>query len=312
MKRYLLIVLAALSAVSAAARQAPAAPAAQDEAKKIVAVVNGETITRAKLDQLYDRLGTQMRAQYEKTGGKGAFLENYIRKRLLIQEALKMNFHQRPDVIAELEAARESALFDRYVRDVVSEPIVTEAAIRKYYDENKAQFAYPDRARIRHIIITANQNGPNPRTKEQALELAKQVATELNQHRPVDKSPGAIRVFLSRFAEVAAKYSEDSSAQSGGDLGWVDKGYLDTKFDEAAFNMPVGALSGIVETQFGYHLIFIEDKRPAGTEPFEEARHAIREFLMAQNATTVVERVNRLTNELRGTSKISVFPENLH
>ena len=90
------------------AAQAPAAAQAQDPGRKVVAVINGETITRAKLDQLWERAGTQMRSQYEKNGGKGAFLENYIGKRLMIQEALKTNFDKRPEVVAEVDAARES------------------------------------------------------------------------------------------------------------------------------------------------------------------------------------------------------------
>src|SRR5258708_6912045 len=66
---------------------ATAAFAQQNNAQKVVAVVNGETITAQKLDQLYARMGAQMRKQYEKAGGKMAFLDNYIKKRLLIQEA---------------------------------------------------------------------------------------------------------------------------------------------------------------------------------------------------------------------------------
>lgn len=316
MKRYLLIIVA-LCAMSAAAQQqpappqSPAGPSAMDDARNVVAIVNGEVITREKLDQLYQRLGSQMRMQYEKTGGKGQFLENYIRKRLMIQEALKSGFDKRADVIAEMEAAKESALFDRYIRDVVSAPIVTDAAIRKYYEENKEQFAIPETAKVRHIIVTAQQTGPQARSKEQALEIIRGVAAELHKHRPADNTEGARRVFLSRFAEAAQKVSEDGSAPSGGDLGWVEKGVLDPKFEAAAFAMQPGTLSGVVETSFGYHLIFVEEKRPATTEPFDEVRSAVREFLMAQNAATVVETVNKLTNELRGSSKITVFPENI-
>ncbi|HEX8151795.1 MAG TPA: peptidylprolyl isomerase [Thermoanaerobaculia bacterium] len=309
MKRYLLIALASLAALPLAAQAPAAAAAAQDDGKKVVAVVNGEAITRARLDQLWERAGQQMRSQYEQNGGKSAFLENYISKRLMIQEARKAKFDQRPEVVAELEAARESALFDRYVRDVVSESIVSEAAIRKYYDENKDQFSMPERAKLRHIILNNTQAGANPRTKEQSLELMKKIAAELG--RPTDRTPAGTQAFLTRFAAAAAKYSEDATAQSGGDLGWTERGYLDATLDQAAFSVPVGMLSGIVETPFGLHLIFVEDRKAATTESFEDARPAIREFLMAQNATSVVERLNRLTGELKANSNITVFPENV-
>lgn len=309
MKRYLLIALASFAALPLAAQAPAAAASAQDDSKKVVAIVNGEAITRARLDQLWERAGQQMRAQYEQNGGKSAFLENYISKRLMIQEARKAKFDQRPEVVAELEAARESALFDRYVRDVVSESIVSEAAIRKYYEENKDQFVMPERAKLRHIILNNTKAGPNARTKEQSLELMKKIAAELG--RPNDKSPAATQAFVARFAEMAARYSEDATAQAGGDLGWAEKGYLDATFDQAAFTMPVGTLSGIVETPFGMHLIYVEDRKNASTESFDDARPAIREFLMAQNANSVVERLNRLTGELKANSKITVFPENV-
>ena len=112
-------------------------------------------------------------------GGKSAFLENYLRKRLLIQEALKSGFDKRPDVQADMEASRESTLFDRYVRDVISSRIVTEDAARQYYDAHQSEVETPERLHVRHIVIAASQSGPQARSKEQALEIIKRVATQL-------------------------------------------------------------------------------------------------------------------------------------
>jgi peptidyl-prolyl cis-trans isomerase C len=315
MKKFLFIAVAALAALPAVGQQ-PAAvphPEATDPKKAVVAVVNGETITREKFDQLWDRAGTQARTQYENTGGKGAFLDNYIKKRLVIQEAVKAGFDKERSVALEVEAARESAIFDRYVRDIVSSSIVTDEAIRKFYDDNKGDFATPEMVKVRHIVVTAGDSGPNARTRERARELIGVAAKELLEARPAVDSEAAQRIFQSRFSAAAARYSEDAAtAAQGGDLGWVARGSLDKQFEEAAFNMRPGIMSGIVESAYGYHLILVEAKRPAGTKSFEESRGMIREFLMAENATAVVEKVNRLTNELRNASKVSVFPENLN
>ena len=291
------------------------AVAQQNEAQKPAAVVNGETISAQKLDQLYARLSTPMREQYEKVGGKSAFLENYLRKRLLIQEALKSGFDKRPDVQADMEASRESTLFDRYVRDVISSRIVTEDAARQYYDAHQSEFETPERLHVRHIVITASQNGPQARSKEQALEIIKRVATQLRganvSTRTVADPKAAAQLRVNQFAQLARQYSEDASGASGGDLGWLTKGQLDPDFEAAAWALTLGMPSGIVETKFGYHLILVEDKQPVGIEPFEQAKASIREFLMTQHAAEVMETVSKLTNELRSHSKVAIYPENI-
>jgi peptidyl-prolyl cis-trans isomerase C len=291
-----------------AATAAPAVTAQSDASKVVVANINGEQITKEKLDQLWERAGAKLRNQYERAGGKMAFLENYIGKRLVIQEAIKQDFQARPDVQAELEAARESALFDRYVRDVLSASVVSEGEVRKFYEDNKSQFAVPEKVKVRHIVVTTRD-----KSKEDAKARITAVATELHQHRVTAMAnPNAgDQYFMAKFADAAARVSEDGSREQGGDLGWVGKGALDAQFEEAAFNMKKGMMSGIVETQFGYHLIYVEDHAAAGTEPYEQARGAIREFLMTQNMAKVVESVNRLTSELRATSKVSVYPERI-
>lgn len=309
MKRMLVLSIAAL-AMPLAAQQPKPAPAPQ----KQVAIVNGEIITAERFEQMWNNMGAPMRDQYEKAGGRSAFLENYLRKRLVIQEAIKTGFDKRPDVRVDMEAGAESALFDRYVRDVVAAPIVTEGDIRKYYDEHQSDFAVPEKVRVRHIVITEQQSGPLVKTKEQALERIKQIAADLLSHNIElrDAEPAAAaRLRLIYFSDAARKYSEDGSASSGGDLGWHAKGELDPKFEEAAFGLPVGRMSGVVETKFGYHLIFVEDHRPSGTEPYADVRPTIREFLLGQKASDVMTAVNRLTNELRVTSKVTLFPENI-
>lgn len=311
MNRNVLVFVAALAAAPLVAQQKPAAavPAAASEGKQIVAVVNGEVITQAKLDSLWERLGAQMRKQYEATGGKQGFLENYLRKRLLIQEAIKSGFDKRADVQLEIEAAKESAIFDLYVRDVVSQAYVTDDAIKSYYEEHKSEFSTPERVKVRHIVVTPQNN----KSKEEAREKIEKAATELYPFRvsPNSNPEVAAQIFLSRFAQAAGKYSEDATATMGGDLGWVERGMLDKTFEDAAFNLKKGMMSGIIETKFGYHLIYVEDRKEPGTESLESARPDVREFLMAQNATKVMEDVNRELAQLRQSSKITVYPENI-
>lgn len=322
MKRFLLPIFAMLAALPLAAQQNTApATAPIPAADRIVATINGETITSGELDQLYSRLGSQMRDGYEQSGGKEAFLENYLRKRLVIQEAIKANFDKKPDVQAELAAARESALFDRYVRDVIAGPIVTEKAMHDYYDSHQTEFAVPEKFKVRHIVATPmpgavmNSSGNKAQNVEEAQAKIARIQGELHvdpRMEAMSINPKARQqAILNAFAQKAMQYSEDASAPKGGDLGWVTKGQLDPTFEEAALNLQVGVVSGVIKTQFGYHLILVEARKRGGTAPFEASRARIREALMAQGAADVMQSVARLTNELRAQSKISVHPENI-
>lgn len=316
----LLLASAAFAQQAPPAKTAPApqstAAAAADDSKRPVAVINGETITVEKLNRMYANLNTQMRTNYDQNGGKGAFLENYIRKRLMLQEAFKNGFDKKPEVVATLETARESALFDRYVRDVVAAGIVTDKDVRDYYDAHPDDFATPEKVHVRHIVVAVTNAGPAPKTDGQALEEISHIAAELRaadvssaMGKPDEATMAKLR--LAHFEDAAKKYSEDSSAESGGDLGWMSKGQLDPTFEAAAWGLKPGVISGVVHSKFGYHLIYVEGKEPAGVEPFDAVKSGIREYLLTQKATDVVNAVARLTNELKANSRISVFPENI-
>jgi parvulin-like peptidyl-prolyl isomerase len=316
MKRMLLLPLIAAALPLAAQlattpAAAPAAPQAAD-GDKPVAILNGETITAAKLDQLWSRVPKATKDQYSANGGKSAFLNNYIGKRLLVQEALKAGFDRKADVQFDVEAARESALFDRYVRDIVAAPYVPEAEVRKFYDDNPDTFRVPEKIKVRHIVMVGNPAAPNGKTKEQALERMKQISLELNAaFRGTGDSEAGKMARMRKFAELAARHSDDGSAQQGGDLGWVDKASIDGEFGEAAFALPVGTLSGIVETKYGYHLIYVEGKKPAGLMPYDDVKSELRELIMNQHQAEIVNAVQKLTTELRTASKVAVHPENI-
>ena len=314
----LLLTSAAFAQQPAPAQSTPQSTAAAmaDDSKRPVAIINGETITVERLNRMYANLNTQMRTNYDQNGGKGALLENYIRKRLMLQEAFKSGFDKKPEIVAALDSARESALFDRYVRDVVAAGIVTEKDVKDYYTAHPDDFATPEKVHVRHIVIAVTNAGPAPKTDSQALEQISKIAADLRasdvasaQGKPDEATMAKLR--LAHFEDAAKKYSEDSSGESGGDLGWMSKGQLDPTFEAAAWGLKPGVVSGVVHSKFGYHLIYVEGKEPAGVEPFDAVKSGIREYLLTQKATDVVNAVARLTNELKANSRISVFPENI-
>lgn len=311
MKRCVItLALLAVSAVPALAQTAQTAPAPTPAAapavpKDVVATINGEQITAAQLDRLWNRMGAKMRAQYEKAGnGKLRFLDNYVGKRLLLQLAAQSEFDRSPAVQAELEAAKEAALFDLYVRDVVASQIVNEAAIKKFYDEHPTDFVHPEAAKVRTILISKAKH-----SVEEARALAGDLMKDLYGVRV--SSHNDVKAIAEAFAAAAVKSSEHASAASGGDLGWVSRAGLDPKVSDAVFAMKPGAISGILETDAGMQLMFVEDHQDASTEPYDAARAGIREYLIGANTQKIVEAVNRAEHEMRASSKVAMYPENV-
>lgn len=306
MKRHIIAAAIVVGAVPVMAQQGATAPAAPDS--EVVAVVNGETITRATLDQHWNRIGVQMRQQYETSGGgKFGFLENYVSKRLMLQHAAQSGFDRKPDVQAELEAARESALFDLYVRDVIAASVITEQDMRKLYDENRAEFTQPEQAKVRVISLDRSR-----RPVEEARDLMLQTWSELSTARSrVTAAGGPVEDMTELFAQVARAKSEHESAAIGGDLGWVTPDKLDPRLAQAAFSLQPGTISDVIDTLRGPFIVYVEERKAAEVEPYESARASIREYLLSAKSQQVVEELNKTTRQLRSTGKVTIYKDNV-
>jgi peptidyl-prolyl cis-trans isomerase C len=311
MKRSI-IAAVALVASAAFAQQTPAPPAAQPAGQKIVAVINGEVITQQKLDDLYDSMNPLMHVQYDANGGKAAFLDNYVKKRLVIQEALKSGFDKKRDVQVAMDAAREGALFDRYVRDVVASQLITDADMRKYYEEHQSNYSSEPTVKAYHIVLLTT--GSHAMSKADAADRIQRIAEKLRENAAdaAKADPAnAPKVLLNFFKAAARQYSQDGSAASGGDLGWVPRGKTDPAFEAAAFDTKPGTISPVVTSQFGYHLIYVEESKPGGALPFDAVKDNVRERLLSERSSDIIAAVTRLTTELRAAGKVSVQPENI-
>ena len=295
--------------IIAAAVVAVAAPLfAQQADDPVVAVVNGETITLSTLDQHWNRIGEPMRQQYKTSGGgKFGFLENYVTKRLLLQEAIANGFDKRPEVQAELEAAKESALFDLYVRDVLAAPVVTDQDIRRFYDENIGEFTGIEQAKVR--VISINRTN---RTGDEARSMIAEIMAEVYDARDrLAGASGTATELTEVFAQIARARSEHDSAMQGGDLGWVTADGLDPRLTQAIFSMKPGTISGIIDTLRGPFLVYVEDRKEAAVEPFESARAGIREYLLGMKQQEVVNEVSKATQLLRSTSKVTIYKDHV-
>ncbi len=140
---------------------------------------------------------------------------------------------------------------------------VPESQIVEYYTTHQNEFQTSEEVRARHILIRpATQDDQGWRDAQTRLREVAQRAV----------APGA------DFAALARQYSEDEGSKaSGGDLGWFGRGRMVKEFEDAVFALQVGEVSGPVKSQFGYHLIKLEERRPAGVQPLEEVRDRVRD-----------------------------------
>jgi peptidyl-prolyl cis-trans isomerase C len=167
--------------------------------------------------------------------------------------------------------------------------LVGEQEAREFYEKNPDKFKQPEQVRASHIFKRVPQ-GADPATKAK-------IRGSLEPVLKLVKSGGD-------FAELAKKNSEDGSAQAGGDLNYFGPGQMVPEFEKVAFQMKPGETSGIVESQFGFHIIKVTDRRPGRTVPFEEVKEQIANFLKQQRQQ---EKTNALIEQLKAKSRIEIL-----
>jgi len=154
-------------------------------------------------------------------------------------------------------------------------PQVSDADIQAYYNAHKDQYQVKEQVKVRHILI-AVPAGADSKTdaaaKAKAEDLLKQI-----------KSGG-------NFADLAAKNSDDPGSKTqGGELGWMDRGKTVPEFDKAAFTLAPGQTSDLVKTQFGYHILQVEEKKTAHLRPLTEVKAEIVPVLEQQKSGAAMQ-----------------------
>jgi peptidyl-prolyl cis-trans isomerase D len=148
---------------------------------------------------------------------------------------------------------------------LAAQQTVSDADLRAAYDKEKSRFVTPEKRRARHILLTGQDDAA-------ALKQAEEVLAQLKAGKD--------------FGALAQQYSQDpGSAKNGGDLGWAERGAFVAPFADALFGMKVGEIKGPVKTQFGYHIIRLDEIQPAKGKSFEEARGELEAQLRRDRAT---------------------------
>lgn len=157
---------------------------------------------------------------------------------------------------------------------------ISETEMKKYYEDNKKSF-YTDTVTASHILLKTQDSEGKELSAEKKKEAKKKAEEALAKVKSGED-----------FAKVAKKYSQDSSASKGGELGTFGRGKMVSEFEKAAFNMKKGEISDIVETEYGYHIIKVTG-RVDKQETYNDVKDKIKTTLAGQKYTEYVEKLKK-------------------
>lgn len=295
----------------------------------VAARVNGAEISIFRLERYFE---DYLREQGRNLGAirnptaykrlKREALDRLIERELLSQEAVRRGLSVSPEALAaartRLEAAyktpeafqrrlREAGFsepdFTDYVRrDLLARQALAELTtstepaadeVQRAYRENRERFVLPERVRARHILLRFAA-GTTAQEKEEAREAARRrllgLAGQLRQ--------GA------NFAQLAERHSEDVTRKTGGDLGIFPRGKMVPAFERIAFSLSPGEVSEPVETEYGWHLIWVDERFPAEKMPEEQALAMVRQRLASERQAAAVGQV---LQKLRQAARVEVL-----
>jgi peptidyl-prolyl cis-trans isomerase C len=248
------------------------------EQDAVLAVVEGERITESMFRKEAENLPPYIRPIVGTKAGRMQFLDSLITRDLLMREALRRGLDRRDEVRARFEQARKSILLEALLRETAENaPGLSDQELRDYYEEHKASYEEGERVRVRHILF---------KNEGQAIEMARRA----KKGEPFEQ--------LMREAEAAGGKTAD--------LGLIERGAFDREFEEAAFGAPENSIVGPVKTIYGYHILEVQEKRPAGVPPFEEVKGKItaelREVAQREAFENLVDKLKKeATIHLEGT-----------
>ena len=269
MKKFVICLFLALLVISCAKK----------DDGKVLATIDGEKVTLQEFNKELDKIPMNMKMLVASESGKKNYLDRLVVKKLLLKEASKAKIESDKEFQERVNDIKEQLLIETLLKKkITADTQMSEDDLKKYYEEHKEEFKKDGEIYTRHILL---------KTEEEA----KQVQAKLQKGED--------------FTELAKKYSIDPNVKaSGGEIGFQPKGSLIPEYENAAFKLTkVGQVSGIVKTQFGYHIIRLEGAKPPSYVPLEE----VKDFIKQKNAQEKQKEVlEKYIEELKKNAKITI------
>ncbi|WP_373897163.1 peptidylprolyl isomerase [Haloimpatiens sp. FM7315] len=222
---------------------------------KVLAIVNGVEITELDLQDALNRVPQNQRNHYTSETGKKQLLDQMVGFELLYNDAKVKEQDKENEFLKQLEIIKKDALIQYSIQKMFKGITVSDEEVNKFYEENKNQFKTPETVSAKHILVD---------TEEEATKIADEIKNGLS------------------FEEAAGKYSKCPSKAQGGSLGNFARGQMVPEFEDAAFSLEIGVVSMPVKTQFGYHLIKVEDKKESSSRELKEVEGFIKNRLLQE------------------------------
>jgi peptidyl-prolyl cis-trans isomerase C len=269
------ITILLLGAAIAWGQEAPAAD-------PVVLTVGSEKITKTQFEQIIASLPEQQKAQVATPAGRKALAEQLAELKALAMEARQRKLDQNPGVQTRIALQVDQVLATLLFQDLRDSVKPDEAALRAYYNDHKLEY---EQVKARHILIRMQGSRVPLKANEKDLTDAEALAKTKELRAKIEGGAD--------FAAVAKEESDDTgSGANGGDLGAFGKGQMVPEFEKAAFAMKVGDISEPVKSQFGYHLIQVQDHT---SKTFEAVRPEIESKIKPDLAQKTADEVKNKT-----------------
>ena len=245
--------------------------------QKLVTIVSGSAVVSpTDVKQEFTKRNTKVKFEYA----------------VLSQDDIRKGLHPTED---ELKAfyTRNKATYNNTIPEkrrieyvmldktrLMSEAQVSPDDLRGYYNDHQDQYRVPEEVKVSHILIKAPAAGPDGKVDEKGVAEAQKKAEDILKQLKA----GA------KFEDLAKKYSEDpGSGKQGGELGWIGRGRTVPEFEKAAFSLPVGQLSDLVKSSYGFHIIRVEEKHEPHLKTLDEVKAEIEPLVRQNKVNKLIE-----------------------
>lgn len=252
----LLASAASLLVISACSADKDGKAASTASKEPIAATVNGMPITQRAVDMVVKQ--AVHAGQPDTPEARKAIIDRLALQAVIAQEAIAKGLDKTPEVAGQIDTIKQTVLANAYVQDLVKNSAVTDDMVKAEYDRLKGTIT-GNEYKARHILVEKESE-------------AKEIIAALK------KDPGA-------FERLAKEKSKDQGSKAnGGDLGWFDPSRMVPEFGEAVTKLDKGKFTQLpVKTQYGYHVILLEDSKPIEAPPIEEVKAQLSQQIQQQN-----------------------------